>query len=268
MRFAECGAARHGGADRRRDRGVKEIDIQRDMQHALRRADRVEELAQGGHDAPLVQNAHVVDGKVVLQQGRMFRRIDRSDAVKADAFGRDLDGKGRKGVKAVAPGDIGDRGAVQIARGRGQRRVEIAVGVQPQQKQRPVRAGGIGGSPRNRAQRQRVVAAEDDRQAALRQGVVNLVAQNLRPAQHFGQGVNRRIGAGGSGQVRQGDVAPVLHRMTQFAHRCGQTRDTVGGRAHHATGAALAVVDGGADQDDVGHGISFSHTVFPACGKS
>ena len=62
----------------------------------------------------------------------------------------DRGGKGRKGVKPVAAVDIGQRRAVQVARGGGHRRVEIGMRVKPQQEQRAAIAVGIGGSARNK----------------------------------------------------------------------------------------------------------------------
>ncbi len=64
---------RHGGADGGRDRGIKEIDVQRDMQHSRHPCGkRVQEVAQGFHDAVFVDHPHVVDGDVTLQHRGMF----------------------------------------------------------------------------------------------------------------------------------------------------------------------------------------------------
>ena len=196
----------------------------------------------------------------------MFGGVNRADAIQADPLGRDHLGEGWEGVKPVAAGDIGDRRAVQIARGGGERRVEIAVRIQPQQEQRAVGPRGKGRGPGHRAQRQRMVAAQDHRQAARRQRIIDLVTQGLRPAQHLRQGMHRRVGTGGSAQFRQGDIAPILHDMPQVADRRAKSGDAVGCRPHDATGPALAVVDRGADQDDFGHEKLLA-VVFPTCGR-
>ncbi len=85
------------------------------MQQAVGGLDLGEEGTQRRHDALFVQHPHVADRHLGIEQPGMFGGVDRADAVKADALGRDRGGEGRKGVEAGFARDIGDRRAVQVA---------------------------------------------------------------------------------------------------------------------------------------------------------
>ena len=126
--------------------------------------------------------------------------------------------------------------------------------VEPEQEQRPVLPRGIGGGPGGGPQRKGMVAAEDDREAALGQSVVDLVHQQPGPGDGFGQIVHDGIGAGDLGQVRERKVAPVLDPVAFGADFMGDPGNAVGGGAHQAARSLLARVDGRADQDGLGHG--------------
>jgi hypothetical protein len=253
MRLAEGGAAGDGGADGGRDRGSRKSTSRLTCSRPLAARTRVQKFAQGGDDAALVQHAHVVHGDVIAQQGLRVRRIDAADAEQADALGRDRRRKGRKGVKAAAPGDIGDGRAVQIARHGGQRGVEIAMRVQPQQEQRPAGAGRMLGRTRDRTQRQRMIAPQRDRHAATGQHLGHAVAQHLGPAQRLVKLVDGRVVAAGMRQHARRQVAQIADLMAQIGQQPVDPGDAIGGGTHQAAKVALAGIDGGADKGNSAH---------------
>ena len=253
MRLAEGGATGHRGADGRRDQRVQKVHVQTDMQHALRRAHPVQKIAQRCRNAAFVQHPHVVHGDLRLQQGRMFRRIDRPDAEQADVLARQRCRKRREGIKVLAPRQIGDRRAMQVARNRGQRRVEIAVRIQPQQEQRPANARRVLCRPCNRTQGQTVVAAKHHRQFARRHRLADGGAQDAGPGQRLGQLVHRRVRTFRLRQDARHQIAAINDLMAQLGQRRGQSGHAIGGRAHQATPAPLAGIDRRSDQGNSGH---------------
>ena len=62
---------------------------------------------------------------------------------------------------------------MQVARGRGEGRVKIAVRIKPQKEQRAARAVGKGRSPRNRAKRKAVIAAKESVNRAFESGLAD-----------------------------------------------------------------------------------------------
>ena len=80
MRLAIGGAARHRGADAGRDAGIEEVDVEGEMQHAVRSPDALDDAADQHADAELVDRAHVGDGDAALMHQLLLQRIDRADA--------------------------------------------------------------------------------------------------------------------------------------------------------------------------------------------
>ncbi len=99
-----------------------------------------------------------------------------------------------------------------------------------------------------------MVAAQDHRQPALAERVIDAVAQHLGPADGFGQGMHRRVRAGHRAQGGQGQVAPILDPVPLGSDFARQARHAIGRRAHQAAGSPLTGVDRCADQDGLGHG--------------
>ncbi len=87
MRLAIGGAARHRGADAGRDRGIEEIDVEADMQHAVARLDPFDHPPDQHADAELVDRAHVGDGDAALAHQFALQRIDRADAEQIELIG-------------------------------------------------------------------------------------------------------------------------------------------------------------------------------------
>ncbi len=132
----------------------------------------------------------------------------------------------------------------------------VGVGVEPEHEERAADPGGMGGHPRDRPERERMIAAEEDRQALLHR-LAPARGQGLGPGDGLGEVVDGRIGAGHVAQVGGRHVAPVLRRDAEVFEAARQARDAEGGRAHQAAVALLAAVDRGTDENRMGfHGNS------------
>jgi hypothetical protein len=134
----------------------------------------------------------------------------------------------------------GQRHPVDVAAGRGLRRVEVAVGIDPQHGAGP--AGG-GREAAEGAQRDRVVAAEHDRQAPLPHRVADAPGDALAGAAYLRQearpriAARRRLGHGGL------DVAPVRAVAPERGQPLLETRVADRRRAHVDAAAAGTEVE-------------------------
>ena len=68
--LAERRAAGHGRSDARCDAGIEEIDVEADMQQAIRCSDPVEKAREQRSYAVLVDTAHVMHGDAGLPSAR------------------------------------------------------------------------------------------------------------------------------------------------------------------------------------------------------
>ena len=114
-------------------------------------------------DSTPVEVADRVHGDVELAHERLLARVERADADECDALG--IDRRQRQPVSANAlaadPEHRRERHPVDVSARRRLGRVEVAVRVQPEDA-----AGAGSGQPAQCADRDRVVAAEDERHQA------------------------------------------------------------------------------------------------------
>src|SRR6056297_3737694 len=151
MRLADGGPAGYGGADSGGEGGIEEIHVERDMQRATLSGDMIEKGPERARDALLVDHPHIMIPDLRGLQRLAFGGIDGAQAENADILLGHRMGDGRKPLKARTAGDIAKGCAVQIARGGGLRRMEIAMGVEPEDELRAARGGGVTGCTRDRA---------------------------------------------------------------------------------------------------------------------
>ena len=252
MRLAHRGAARHGGADGGRGGRVEEIDVERDVQDAVRRRDLVEELRQRPRDADLVDHPHVDQRRVAILERGAFLGVDAAQADHADLAHRHGGGQGREVVEALATGDVAQRRAVQVAARGAVGGVEIAMRVEPQHEERPLDLGGMGGHACHGAERQRVIAAHEDGKAVGRL-FARGAHQGGGPADIERQLVDRAVAGRRDLDLVGGHVADVGDAVTERGERLGEAGGAVGVRAHEAAAGSLAAVHRGADEDAICH---------------
>ncbi len=140
-----------------------------------------------------VDHAHVVHRHACLAERAPLGRVDAADAERADAF-RDRPRRqlGEIAFEARLPAGIGQRHAVQIAARRGVERVEIGMRVEPQHEKRPPALGRAARNAGDRAGRQAVIAAEEDRHAR-RRSRHRLPRERLGPGGDLRQRLQRGI---------------------------------------------------------------------------
>ena len=128
--------------------------------------------------------------------------------------------------------------------------IEVGMRVEPQHAQLLATLAADARHRADRADGQRVVAAQQQRQAAVAQFGQHRVVHGLVPGHHFAQvavAVHRwQPGVGGAGQV-----AAVEHFGTVLAQRFGQPGHAQGLRAHASAAVAGADVGGRADQAEL-----------------
>jgi hypothetical protein len=138
----------------------------------------------------------------------------------------------------------------QVAAGRQRRRVEVGVGVEPQHAQLPAGGAAMRDDRPDRADRDRVVAAEQDRQPAGGEFRRHRRVDEAVPGHHFRQ-VAVAADRGQHRIQRAGEIA----RVAQVGDETGQRL----GDAGHAQrlGTHVGAADAGADvgrRADEGHG--------------
>src|SRR6476469_10450767 len=89
MRLAIGCASLHRGADAGRDRGVQEIDVEAEMQHAVARSDPFYHPADQHADAEFVDRAHIGDCDASIAHENLFQRINRANAEQLKLVWRD-----------------------------------------------------------------------------------------------------------------------------------------------------------------------------------
>ena len=159
-------AASDGRPDARRDLGVERVEVERDVDEARARY-AVERLPHRALDPDPVDVAHREDADARLVQERALGGVERADADEDDP--RRVDGRQRSAPRgrttpAPRPSGRGERHPVDVPRRARLGRVEIAVGVDPDDATRLTRGRGEAGQ---RPDRDRVVAAEHERQRAV-----------------------------------------------------------------------------------------------------
>src|SRR5690606_7787902 len=255
--FAVVRAARHGGADTRRDAGVEEVDVEADVQvgvvvHAVQR------FLHDALHADLVDVAHVVDVQAVLLDQLLLALVDRADADLPHHVGRD-----RRRVTAevgqfarAQAAQARHRHAVDVARRGDLAGVEVGVGVQPQHAQLLAGLAAVARDTGDRAQAQAVVTAQQDRHAAAGELGVHRLHHQPVPLGHFVE-VAVALDRTQPGVAWAFEVAAVQHVHAAGSQRLAQPRDTQ--RLRSQPCAAVAGTDVGGRANDRNGGMDAAH---------
>jgi hypothetical protein len=152
-----------------------------------------------------------------------------------------------------APGTMtsnnGDRHAVNVAGRRGVRGVEVGVGVQPEDREGPLHCRTVARDRSDRPDRERVIAAEQDRQKPTSQRIIDRVADGLTPDGRFLE-VPVAVDWRCVRIDRADDVAAILDRAAQTPQGCLDSGHAKGFRPHRAAAVAGADVRRRTDQRD------------------
>ncbi len=140
-------------------------------------------------EAVLVEPAHVDDVDAAGLEQPPLVGVDRADAEEMHVRGIDRGPRlaFEQGLEARLAAQHRDRHAVHVAGGRGGRGVVVRMGVEPEDEQFSPRLGGVARDAADRPHRQRVVAAEHQRQPPLAQDRVGLARQVARPGGDLGE---------------------------------------------------------------------------------
>ena len=267
MRFAIGRAARHGGADAGGHRGIEEVDVEADMQHAVLRPHPLDDLADQHGDAELVDRAHVGDGDAALEHQLLLLRIDRADAEQVEPFGT-YRGTWLLAEQPVEPGLAAQerrRHAVHVAGLRGLRRVVVGMGVEPQHEQWPAFFAPVTRDAVHRSHRQRVIAPQEYWNGARARQQEGALAQRTDPSLDlvvkFGVGRRRSLGGLDAGGRH---VAMILDGEAELAEDAADAGGSQRRRSHQGAGLGGADLDGDAEQGDLwSAGIGFGHAAEP-----
>ena len=130
-------------------------------------------------------------------------------------------------------------------------RVDVAVGVDPEEAQLLPLPPAEGGDARHGARGDRVVAAEHQRKVAAGHDPIDLLARHRRRADDLGEVARVHVADLELLHVLDGDVAVVHDRVPQLAQPVLDPGDPDGGRPHvHAPPAGAEVHGDAQDVDD------------------
>ena len=239
-----------------RDVGVDDVHVDRDV-HERRARDPLQCLADDGLDAPPVELAHGVDADAALPHVGTLGLVERADTDEDDVRGverRQRPGVAGEGLRVPAERRA-QRHAVDVAARRRRGRVQVAVGVEPDRAAHAVHRRHAS----ERAERDRMVAAQDDRRPLLADGTRDRSGDPLAGLLDLGEEAGLRVAA----RSRLGDggrnVAPVGAAEPELLQPVVEVRVADGRRPHVDPAPARAQVECRPDDGDVpsipvGHG--------------
>ena len=214
----------------------------------------VQHPVHGLAHAQLVDGPHVEGLDAHLADHPLFMLIHRADAHVTHAFGFDGRCLARHGNQLVRPEaqQVGHRNAVDIATGRGVRRIDVGVGVQPQHPQLFALRSRMARHRADRTGCQMVVAPQHDGHAARLKLCPHGVVHGLRPENGLRQiAQTRRLRITRATRIdRARKVARVQHVQPQGGQRRPQLGNPQCIRPHGRAQEACACVGGGADEGD------------------
>ena len=184
MGLAIGGAARHHGADARRQLRIKEIDIERHVQHAAAGLHPLDDLPDQHADPEFIDLAHIGDGDAALLQQQPLLAIDRPHPEQLQLLRSERHPRliAEQLVEPRLAAQERGRHAVHIAGDGGARGVVIGVGVEPEQEQLTALLLPIARHAIHRSHRQRVIAAQEQRNGAAMRKLIGASADRARPA--------------------------------------------------------------------------------------
>ena len=208
-----------------------------------------ERLLHGLTHAHLVDVAHVEHLEPLLVEEALLAGIDAAHAELADPRGferrRGTAEPGERGRPEAA--QAGERHAMDIAARGELARVEIGMRVEPQHPQLPALLAAIPRDRADRADTERMIAAEEHRQPLLLELRVHRLVHQLVPAHHLRQMPVAVFGRlpGIAGSV---EVAEVEHLELPLAQRPGESRHPQRFRPHRRAAIRRADIRRRADE--------------------
>src|SRR5262249_52366087 len=148
-----------------RDVGIEEIDVKADMQHAVAGAHLVDDAADQHADAELIDRPHVGDADLALAYQLFLELIDRARTEQLEAIRIDRDAWFITQETIEAAFATKERGghAMHVGGERGRRRVVVGMRIEPEHEELQSLLSPMPGHRIDRTHRQRVIAAEEDR---------------------------------------------------------------------------------------------------------
>ena len=261
MRLAIGCAPRHRCADRGRDRGIEEVDIQTDMKPRVAPGGIFQDRRDQARNPVLVDAPHVHDRHAARRQQLPLDAVDRPDPEQMEVGRRD--GRPVHPVEQRVQARFADkprnRHAVNVPAGGRFRRVIVGMRVQPQDDEvTPLIPRGTRHGI-DRAQRHAVVAAHEDREIALPRDLIARPIDRPGPGRDLDAAV--RIG-------RDRQVAAVRHGVAQRLKFFQQSRRAQRRRPHRTTAQLGSGLKRHPDQGDgfaVAHVLDHESPSFPVC---
>ena len=193
------------------------------MQHAVAGLHLVDHAADQNADAELIDLAHVGDADAALAQQILFQSVDRADAEQFELVGIDRCARlvAQKPVEPGLAAQEGRRHSVHIAGQRGGGRIVVSMRIEPDHEELAAGFAPMTGEPVHRTHRERMIAAEKDRDRAGSRQLVGALAQRPDPALDFPimPGVVRRR-VREFGDLADREIAVILHTANR-ARRAG-----------------------------------------------
>ena len=161
-----------------------------------------------------------------------LRGIDAAQAHHADVLRlHRRDERRVPALEAAAAGDIGHRDAVEVAALGGVERMEVGMGVEPEDEQLLALLARSTGDPGNRTGGKAVIAAEEHRHA-LCGGLVSGLLDGCGPGRDLAEVANGEIGMAPRLDRADRDRRTLDHRQAEVAERLGDARSAQSARAH------------------------------------
>ncbi len=248
MRFAIGESAGNRGAHTRRDFRVQAVDIEAHVEMGV-----VIHVLQGElHDLPdahLVDATHVEHVEILFVHEASLPRVHTANAdlphpSRTDRRRRTAD---LQQLARTEPAQARHGHAVQTA-GRAEfTRIEIGMRIQPQHAQRPTHAAAMARDRRDRADAQRVVAAEQNGQPLFGQLPIHRIVHLMIPRRDLCK-IAIAVHLDQPGIRRTADVAAIHHVEATLSQRRMDAGDPQRLRTHGRTAIARADIRGRTDE--------------------
>jgi hypothetical protein len=249
VRLAVVEAALDRRADPGRNRRIADVEIEGHMQAggvAPRDRDR---LLDDRRDARPIDVLHGEDRDARFAHQLFLAIVEVADTDENGLVRGHLRGEAAEAreLRGLGPEERGQRHTVNVAARAAGRRVHVTVRVHPDQAKRLVLAPHVIGGRRDRAGRQRVVAAQYQWQAALLERGQRRLVKPFADARDLANvllaRVAERLGLG----YRSDDVPLVDHRDTEGGQALAEAGNAEGGGPHVHPAAVAAKVEGHTD---------------------
>ena len=230
-----------------RDLRIQEVDIEADVNVSVGGESVERQLHDSAH-AHLVDGAHVEHRQLLIVNEAPLAGIDAADAHLPHPLRPD----GRRGaaqmkLRRPEAAQGRDRHAVQAPAGTQFARVEVRVRVEPQHPQRPARLAAAPRHRRNGADRQAVIAAQQDRQPRGFELPIHRGVHLAVPRRNLAQ-IPIAVDPLKSGVRRPAHVAAIHDLQTACLQRRVQPRDPQRLRTHRGAAIARADIRGRTDE--------------------